>query len=80
MLNYLPVFLIALFLSLALISLLRRLAVKINLVSPQDVTYLGGLGMWLTLLVICILAGLTYGYLHKPTLGIILGLALEPRA
>ena len=57
-------------------ALLRKLALKLNLVSPEGVSYLGGLGIWIAFCAIWILRSPIYGYLNKPGLGIILGSAL----
>lgn len=73
MLGYILVFLVALALGLILIALLRSLALKANFVSPQGITRLGGLGMWLAFSIVCILGGSIYGGLNKTGWGIILG-------
>lgn len=76
MLGYILVFLAALPLGLILIALLRSLALKANFVSPQGITRLGGLGMWLAFSIVCILGGSIYGVLSKTGWGIILGSGL----
>ena len=53
--SYFLIFLTALLLSLTLVALFMGLALKINFVTPQGVTYLGGLGMWLAFAIICVL-------------------------
>ncbi|MBZ9577971.1 undecaprenyl/decaprenyl-phosphate alpha-N-acetylglucosaminyl 1-phosphate transferase [Patescibacteria group bacterium] len=76
MLGYTLVFLSALVLGLILIALFRSLALKTNFVSPQGITRLGGLGMWLAFSIVCILGGSIYGVLNKTGWGIILGSGL----
>jgi len=75
-LGYILVFLVALALGLILIGLFRSLALKANFVSPQGITCLGGLGMWLAFSIVYILAGSIYGGLNKTGWGIILGSGL----
>jgi len=75
-LGYTLVFLAALVSGLILIALFRSLALKANFVSPQGITRLGGLGMWLAFSIVCILGGSIYGGLNKTGWGIILGSGL----
>ncbi len=62
--------------ALILITLLKRLALKINFVSPDGVTCLGGLGMWLAFSIICVLTTSICGQPDKTVWGIVLGSGL----
>ncbi len=74
--GYILVFLSALGLGLILIGLLRRFALKANLVTAEGVSYLGGPGIWLAFSLVCIAALWLYGLATKTAWGIVLSSSL----
>lgn len=69
---YTEVFILAFLLSWVFLFLFRRLAVKYSFICAKDICHLGGLGMWLSFLIV-VSIGTCYGYLPAVSWGIILG-------
>lgn len=70
--NYLLIVLIGFLAGILFVFLLKKLALKYKLLISQGIPLVGGMGMWLSFILVCLFGFSLYGSLSKEAIGIII--------